>query len=66
MIKLKGYLNAKTINVFAPDKILSLKTKLHKIKIKRLSKFLEIQTAVKFENVQNTKILFLFMFYYHF
>ena len=32
----------------------------------RFSKFLEIQTAVKFENVKSTKILFLFMFYYDF
>ena len=30
------------------------------------SKFLEIQSAVKFQNVESTKILFLFMFYYHF
>ena len=32
----------------------------------RSSKFLEIQTTAKIENVKSTKILFLFTFYYHF
>ena len=31
----------------------------------KFTKFLEIQTAVSSENVESTKMLFLFVFYYH-